>query len=245
MVKDIQAAEYEKIPNVIGLYRHVRSGRYYGAKKLHGKRREVSLRTTDRKIAERRLREWVANLHRVDREKERMTFADLIDTFVATNLGKSKSTQTAHRCIIKKLKRTWRFGIDIEVRDIRPSYLDECLAIQEAKLRNSSYNRFAGCHKQMFDIAVKDRVISESPFAQVKTGWKKPQTPVRLVPTAEQFHNIVKTIREQRLTDHARDSADFVEFLGLAGVGQAEAASLKWSDIDWSNQRINFRRQKT
>ena len=86
-------------------------------------RREISLRTTDRKIAERRPREWVANLHRVDHEKERMTFADLIATFMATNRGKSKSTQTTHRCIIKKLKRSWRFGIDIEVRDIRPSYL--------------------------------------------------------------------------------------------------------------------------
>ena len=36
----------------------------------------------------------------------------------------------------------------------------------------------------------------------------------------------------------------FVEFLGLAGVGQAEAASLKWGDIEWENQRIHFRRQK-
>ncbi len=52
--------EYEKIPNVGGLYRHTISGRYYGAKKIHGKRREVSLRTTDRKIAERRLRDWIS-----------------------------------------------------------------------------------------------------------------------------------------------------------------------------------------
>src|ERR1700676_4443597 len=91
------AATYVKVPAYPGLYRHSRSGRYYGFKKLNGKRHECSLRTTDRKIAERRFREWVANLVRVDREKERTTFAQLIHTFIATNRGKSKSTQTTHR----------------------------------------------------------------------------------------------------------------------------------------------------
>lgn len=249
MVNDISAPqvqrEYEKIPNVIGLYRHTISGRYHGVKKLHGKRREVSLRTADRKIAGRRLREWIMNLHRVDREKERTTFSQLITTFVATNQGKSQSTRIHHASLIKRIEQTWRFGMDIEVRDIRPSHLEEWLALHEARLRNTSYNRYAGCLKQMFDLAVKDRIVGESPFAQVKTGWKRPQTPTRLIPTADQFHAIVDSIRSQKFTDHAEDSADFVEFLGLAGVGQAEAASLKWGDVDWENQRINFRRQKT
>ena len=31
-------------------------------------------------------------------------------------------------------------------------------------------------------------------------------------------------------------SADFVEFLGLAGLGQAEAAALTWPDIDWQRE---------
>ncbi len=245
MKEQKQAAEYEKIANVTGLYRHTISGRYYGAKKLHGKRREVSLRTTDRKIAERRLRDWVMNLHRVDREKERTTFAELIATFVAINRGKSKSTQTTHASIIKHLRQTWRFGWDIEVRDIRPSHLEEWLAFHEARLRNTSYNRYAGCLKQMFDIAVKDRIIAESPFAQVKTGWKKPQTPTRLIPTAEQFQQLVASVRTQRFTDHAKETSDFVEFLGLAGLGQAEASSLRWGDVDWNRGQLNIRRRKT
>jgi hypothetical protein len=67
------SAEYVKLANVVGLYRHVRSGRYHAAKKIQGKRREVSLRTTDRPIAERRLRDWINTLQRTDREKERGT----------------------------------------------------------------------------------------------------------------------------------------------------------------------------
>jgi len=63
---------YVKVPNFPGLYRHAKSERYYGSKKVMGKRREVSLRTTDRKIAERRMREWVTNLSRVNGEVERI-----------------------------------------------------------------------------------------------------------------------------------------------------------------------------
>ncbi len=221
-------ATYIKVANVAGLYR-----------------RDVSLRTTDRQIAERRMRDWVRNIDRVDHEKERTTFAELINIFIATNRGKSKSTQTTHSSIIKLLRRTWRPGLDIEVREIRPSHLDEWLALQEVRLKNTSYNRYAGCLRQMFDIAVNDRIIAESPFANVKTSWKKPQTPVRLIPTAEQFRSIVQSIRSQRFTDHAEESADFVEFLGLAGLGQAEASSLVWGDVEWDRGRLNIRRKKT
>lgn len=49
---------------------------------MRGRRREVSLRTRDRRIAERRLRDWVNNLHRIDGEKERTTFAELVNTYV-------------------------------------------------------------------------------------------------------------------------------------------------------------------
>jgi hypothetical protein len=141
--------------------------------------------------------------------------------------------------------KTWPGGIDIEVRQIRPSHLDEWLALHEARLKNTSYNRYAGLVKQLFEIAVKDRIIAESPFEQVTTRWKKPQEPIRCVPTIEQFQAIVDEIRAQRYTRFAAPTADFVEFLGLAGVGQAEAASLTWGDVDWQNERISFRRHKT
>ncbi len=57
---------YLKVANFPGLYRHSRSGRYYACKKLNGIRREKSLETCDRKIAERRLKEWIGNLDMVD-----------------------------------------------------------------------------------------------------------------------------------------------------------------------------------
>ncbi len=245
IISTAKSADYVKVSNFAGLYRHARSGRYYGVKKLRGKRRECSLRTTDRKIAERRLREWMRNLEVVNREVEKTTLRELLQRFIAVNLGRSAKTCATNASIIRQIELSWPGGLDIEVRQIRSSHLDEWLAAHEKRLKNTSYNRYSGVLKQLFDIAVRDHVIAQSPFAQVRTGWKKPQEPVRLVPTADQFRAIVLEIRSGKYTRFAAATADFVEFLGVAGLGQAEAASLTWGDIDWELNRLTVRRHKT
>ena len=52
-------------------------------------------------------------------------------------------------------------------------------------------------------------------------------------------------IRSQKFNRGAEQSGDFVEFLGLAGLGQAEAASIKRSDVDLDAGRIIVYRHKT
>ncbi len=238
-------ATYVKVANYPGLYRHSRSGRYYACKKLHGVRRERSLETCDRKIAERRLKEWVGNLEKVDAEVEKTTLEELIERYHAVTASLSESSRATDRSIIKKFLAWWPHGRDCQVRQIRPSMLDEWLAHEAPRLRNVSYNGYTGFLKQLFSIAVKDRIIAESPAASLRVPWKKPQTPKRLVPTVEQFEAIVESVRSQQYADTAQESGDFIEFLGLAGVGQAEASSLTWGDIDWSRNRMYFRRHKT
>lgn len=243
--KDPSESIYSKVPNVPGLYRNSRTGRYYGCKKVDGRRKERSLGTTDRKIAERRLREWIANLGKVDSEVEKTTLKELHKRFIAINQGKSDSTLCIIKGIIKEFEAWWPYGAHPEVRSIRPSHLEEWLALHERRLKNTSYNRYAGVLKQVFELAVNDRIIAESPFERVRTRWKKPQTPVRIVPTLEQFQAIVDTARAEKRSRRAKDSADFIEFLGLAGVGQAEASSLTWGDVDFDKNIMSFRRHKT
>jgi integrase len=233
-----------KVPHRVGLYRNSRSGVYCAVKKLHGKRSEHSLRTTDRKIAERKMRDWVASLEKIDRELERTSLERLIEKFEAANRGKSPRTQATLRAILKHV-RNWPGGVKTQIREIRTSDLEQWLALHERRLKNTSYNRYAGCLRQLFELAVKDKIISESPFTHVRTQWKKPQKPIRHVPTIDQFEAIVRSIRGQTYNRSAEESADFIEFLGLAGLGQAEAASLKISDVDWSKNKITLRRRKT
>ena len=234
-----------KVPGIPCLYRHSLSQTYYGIKKAGGKRKEHSLSTNDRKLAERRLKEWIGNLDKVDREVERLTLDEMIGKFLKGHIGRASKTQATDRSIIKVFRKTWAYGLDMKVSDVRPSHLNEWLALHEKRLKHTSYNRYTGLLKQLFAIAVDDRVIAESPALKLKVPWKKPQQVKRHVPTISQFEAIVRSIRTQPYSDTAEDTADFVEFLGLAGVGQAEAASLKWGDIDWTRQQISFRRRKT
>ena len=237
--------EYVKVANAPGLYRHVKTGRYLGVKKINGRHREHSLGTSDRKIAERRYQEWVANLTKIDSEVERTTLDQLVKRFVETGRGMAKNTQVTTNAIIKSFKKWMGHDYYMEAQKVCPSQLDQWLASEEPRLRNTTYNRYSGFLKQLFELAVKDRIIAESPCKQLRTPWKKPQTPHRQIPTAEQFQKIVDSIRSQPFSDHAQDSADFVEFLGLAGLGQAEASSLTWGDIDWKLGRMRIRRLKT
>ena len=49
----------------------------------------------------------------------------------------------------------------------------------------------------MFDIAIKDRIIPESPAKLLRQCWKKPQAVLRQVPSVAQFEAIVADIRGQ------------------------------------------------
>ena len=236
---------YVKVANAPGLYRHIKTEQYYAVKKVNGKRREHSLGTADRKIAERRLKEWVDSFGKVDSEVEKNTVRQLVAKFEESSRGYAQNTRVTTKAIIKSFQKFMGHDFDMEARKVRPSMLDEWLASEEPRLRNTTYNRYAGFLKQLFELATKDRVIAVSPAKALRTPWKKPQTPLRRIPTIEQFENIVDSIRSQPFSDHAEYSADFVAFLGLAGLGQAEAASLVWGDIEWKQNRIRIRRHKT
>ena len=83
----------------------------------------------------------------------------------------------------------------------------------------------------------------ESPAASLKE--KRLGKPIRDTPSWEQFQAIIANIRAQRFNPDAKDSADYVEFIGLAGIGNAEANNLVWGDVDWTRGKIKIHRQKT
>ncbi|MCW0220761.1 MAG: hypothetical protein OJI67_20705 [Prosthecobacter sp.] len=85
------APNFIKVPGILGLYRKTRSGVHQGIKRVQGKRKERSLKTNDRKIAERRLKAWIDELGRVDTSVEKTTLEDLFKRLLAVDVGKSAS----------------------------------------------------------------------------------------------------------------------------------------------------------
>jgi len=66
-----------------------------------------------------------------------------------------------------------------------------------------------------------------------------------MTPTFEQFKSIIADVRAQQFNADTQDSADFLEFLGLAGLGQAADGSLTRTDVDCEAGQIITYRHKT
>jgi integrase len=103
----------------------------------------------------------------------------------------------------------------------------------------SNHNSHLEVLRSVFDLAKKDGIIGTSPVEEFK--YRKRKTPTRRTPTFEEFRAIVQNIREQSFADTAEESADVVEFYGLAGLGKAEVNGLLWPDIQFERGQITIK----
>jgi len=81
------------------LYRHKSSGKYYGLVKRSGKQYRRSLKTTDRKLAERFIGEFRQKIDRLDHTKARsnITFAECAKLWLATVVPQLKASSALRR----------------------------------------------------------------------------------------------------------------------------------------------------
>jgi integrase len=223
------------------LYRYSRNGVYYGRIKRGGKETKRSLRTSDRALAQRRLRDFRNEQQQLDPSRGNLTLAQLCDRWLATKKNAKAKTLGTKAHVVKQIKSRWPGGATQRVRDIAPSQADLFLA--RFNFGAASQNAFVTVLRELFDFAVRDNCIAKSPCAHLK--FRKREKPIRPTPTYEQFKAIIADVRAQPFNADAQDSADFLEFLGLAGLGQAEAGSLRAADVDFDAGRFITFRHKT
>src|SRR5207253_10216164 len=135
----------------------------------------------------------------------------------------------------------WPAGSDVLIRKVLPSQVQVFLS--RYTFGPSSYNAYLAVLRGLFNLAVADSLLSQSPVAALNE--RRRETPIRLTLTWEQFDQIIVDVRAQVFNADAQDSRDFLEFLGLAGLGQAEASSLRRGDIDFDKSQIITFRHKT
>ena len=218
------------------------NGVYYARFESSGKEFRRSLRTTDRTSAQRALTWLKQEREQVDPTQSKLTLAELSDRYAATIQHQAPKTIERKLLIIHRIKSHWPTGRLTQIAKIRPSHVD--LWLSRYHFGSASRNLFISCIKEIFALALRDRIIATSPAAHLR--YAKRQKRIRATPNFEEFKAIVETIRSQKYNGHdAEESADFVEFLGLAGLGKAEAAALRQSDIDWQRETITTFRHKT
>ena len=223
------------------LYRYTATGTYYALVKVKGKQIRRSLETSDRPLAKRKLADLQRDLLRVDASAGKLSLADLCDRLLATVAHQSASTLEQKGQIASRIKTEWLGGSQVLIGKVTPSSISAFLA--SYKFGASSYNHHLLFFRSAFQLAVADKLLAHSPAADLKQ--RKRGKPIRRTPTFEEFQQIVSNVRAQSLNADHGDSADFIEFLGLAGLGQAEAGSLRWCDVDWPNEQMITFRHKT
>jgi integrase len=228
------------------LYRYSPNGVYYGRFKSGGKEIRCSLETTDREHAKRELAAKKRQQSLIDRSKGKITLEELCDRYLETIRHQKPKTIERKTAIVGRIKRDWPTGKLTQVGKIKPSDCDLWLSSVSRRANrfgSASRNLHISCIKEVFGLAVRDRIIAIAPALHLRSA--KREKPIRLTPTFEQFKAIIADVRAQVFNADAEDSADFLEFLGLAGLGQAEASSLVRSDVDLEAGRIITFRQKT
>jgi integrase len=223
------------------LYRYSSNGVYYARIKSDGKEIKRSLGTTDRYTANRKLADFRDEQRQIDRSQGKLTLRELCKRYLQTVQHQKPKTVERKTFIVSRIKRDWPNGSAVQLGKIKPSDVDVWLS--HYRFGPASRNLHMSCIREVFGLAVRDRIVSASPAAHLKSA--KREKPIRLTPTFEQFRTIIADVRGQTFNADAEDSADFLEFLGLAGLGQAEVASLTRSDVDLESGRIITFRQKT
>lgn len=223
------------------LYRYSKNGVYYARFEARGKEIRRSLGTTDKPTAKRKLVDLQRSVARTTGEGDRLTLAQLCDRYMETMRGQAPKTIYRKEAIVRRIKADWPGGADVPVSKMVQSQISAWLASYNFGV--ASYNLHLLFVRAAFDLAVADHLIADSPTAGLKI--KKAKKPIRKTPAFEEFQTIVADIRAQVYSAEAADSGDFVEFIGLAGLGQAEAGALLWVDIDWKKEQITTFRQKT
>lgn len=226
-----------------GLFQYIPSGTYYAYVSRRGKLYRESLQTKDLAFAKRKLAEFKRRLDRTEPRYGRITLAAWLEDCYLPTLRGSAGALKAKQRIVQRLKTKWLAARSQPMRDIRENHLLKFLNDEYGEWSSSYWNQALTLLRDALAMAVRDRVIMESPAAHLK--YRKRTKPIRLTPTWEQFKAIIADIRVQKYNADALDSADFLEACGLLGLGQAELAGMKREHIDLESGRIIVYRFKT
>ena len=211
------------------LYRCDSSGVYYALLKKSGKQIRRSLKTDDRKLAERNLAEFKEKVSRLDltQGKSRVTFDELAARCMETWRARLKTTSAGSReSSIKQLRPA--FG-SMPVRSITRIQCEQWAEQRSPQVAASTFNCDLESLRTILDYAQREGLIMDNP-AKVLIRRRLGKA-VIVIPTREQFEKLLSTLRS--LDIRYQPAADFIELLAYSGMRKAEANAFRLTDVDF------------
>jgi len=225
-------APFQKVAEC--LYRHRTSGRYYALVKRAGKQYRRSLKTKDRKLAERQLadfREKVGGLSH-SASAGQITFADVAARWLDTLRATLKPTSFRRRDV--SLAQIKAYLGNLTLRQLSSRVCEEWASKRGPSIAASTYNNERDTIIAVLAYAKREGLILDNP-ALVLPRRKLPRVQI-VIPTKEQFASLVRTIRG--FDRRCIESANLVELLAYSGMRLAEATSMRWRDVAFAGGRF-------
>ena len=170
------------------------------------------------------------------RERTSATLGKFLADF-QTNLHVKPATEIAYGQACTNLLEY--FGENRGLRSIEPADADQWRKyLQESGLSEATVSRRVGVAKHLFRLAVRWKLISQSPFADVRAGGQ--------VNPARMF------FVTQDMTQKVLDACPDVQWKLLFALSRygglrcpSEHLGLRWGDIDWERSRFLVHSPKT
>ena len=132
--------EFRKVGE--NLYRYSSNDRYYGVFRVNGKLIWKSLKTSDRDLAKRKLKEEKEKQGRVDPEATKLTLSELLDLYKKSLEQFDDKIEATCTSILSIFKRTWEQSLDVPVQNISAAQLELWLAKHKARMKKVSFNEY-------------------------------------------------------------------------------------------------------
>lgn len=241
-----QLAKIERLPN---LYRlrlpsdkpDKPTGFYYALIKRGRKQFRRSLKTTDRKLALRRLAELknkIGNL--VASDESNLSFDATAERWLAITGHELKPRSLERRRT--SLKGLSPFFRGLTIRSVTKAHCERWLTERGPKLAPQTFAHELTALKRTFDFAVEQGLILGNPASHIRR--RKIRQAAIVIPTREQFQQLIAAIRgSDGRADSQRKAApgaDLIELLAYSGARLGEATALRWRDINFATGTVTI-----
>jgi integrase len=216
------------------LFRREPSGSYYAVLKRAGKQIWKSLKTRDRKLAERRLKEFLAQAASLrPQDNPHISFPALAERWLDHRRHTVKESTVARAK--RSLKAVTPFFAGVSVRNLTLRHCDAWVSSRGLDIAPQTFAHELDTMRGVFAYAIEIGLRVDNPAAHIK---RKPIRAMRpSVPSRHQFRQLVATIRQSdgRADSQAKakGGADLVELLAYSGCRLDEARNLRWRDVDF------------
>ncbi len=216
------------------LYRNESSGIYYALVKRSGKQFRRSLKTKDRRLAERKLGDFRAKvgLLSTTARASDFTFEDIAKRWLESLKPTLKPSSYRRRETSVGQLRPYLGTLNLRQVDARAC--EAWAAKRGTAVAASTYNNERDVIIAILAYAQREGLLIDNP-GNVLARRRMPKHEL-VIPTREQYAKLLATLRASDA--RYEEAANLVELLATSGMRLAEATALRWRHVDFKAKRF-------